>query len=212
MQACPYDALYINEDTGTAEKCHFCAHRTEVGLAPACAVVCPTEAIIPGDFDDPESRVSQMRAEGSASRPQGRGGHRAPTCSTGTCARPASIRDSRTLAGGSIWANPKVPGHRSRTRRPSWPPKPRRGEAPGARPTTCRASPDVGLEDLGYLFTKSLSAGVVPRLGLLLLRRWGFEGGITAGRHGASGLALFFLFLTGWLLVADLKRPSASST
>ncbi len=57
MQACPYDALYINESSGLAEKCHFCAHRTEVGLAPACAVVCPTEAIVPGDFDDRDSRV-----------------------------------------------------------------------------------------------------------------------------------------------------------
>ena len=60
MHACPYDALYINEANGTAEKCHFCAHRTEIGLAPACAVVCPTEAIIPGDFDDPTSVVSRM--------------------------------------------------------------------------------------------------------------------------------------------------------
>ena len=63
MQACPYDALYINEGTGTAEKCHFCAHRTELGMAPACAVVCPTEAIIPGDFHDPESVVSRMRKD-----------------------------------------------------------------------------------------------------------------------------------------------------
>jgi len=39
MQGCPYDALYLNDATGTAEKCHFCAHRTERGLAPACAVI-----------------------------------------------------------------------------------------------------------------------------------------------------------------------------
>ena len=64
MQGCPYDALYMNDATGTAEKCHFCAHRTEVGLAPACAVVCPTEAIVPGDFDDPRSRVSELRNSG----------------------------------------------------------------------------------------------------------------------------------------------------
>ena len=32
MQACPYDALYIDPDTNTAAKCHFCAHRVEVGL------------------------------------------------------------------------------------------------------------------------------------------------------------------------------------
>ena len=41
MHGCPYDALYINDSTGTAEKCHFCAHRTEQGLAPACAVNWP---------------------------------------------------------------------------------------------------------------------------------------------------------------------------
>ena len=58
MQGCPYDALYINESSGTAEKCHFCAHRVEVGLAPACAVACPTEAIIPGDFHDAGSGAS----------------------------------------------------------------------------------------------------------------------------------------------------------
>ena len=32
MQACPYDAIYIDPDTHTAAKCHYCAHRTDVGL------------------------------------------------------------------------------------------------------------------------------------------------------------------------------------
>ncbi len=64
MQGCPYDALYLNESKGTVQKCHFCAHRVEIGLAPACAVVCPTEAIIPGDFHDPASAVSQLKAGG----------------------------------------------------------------------------------------------------------------------------------------------------
>ena len=41
MQACPYDAIYLNEDTGGAEKCHYCAHRVEQGLKPACEIVCP---------------------------------------------------------------------------------------------------------------------------------------------------------------------------
>ena len=41
MQACPYDSIYIDPDDGTATKCHFCAHRTEVGLEPACVIVCP---------------------------------------------------------------------------------------------------------------------------------------------------------------------------
>ena len=56
MQACPYDALYIDPDTQTAAKCHFCAHRVEVGLEPACVIVCPERAIIAGDLDDPETR------------------------------------------------------------------------------------------------------------------------------------------------------------
>ena len=33
----------------------------QAGARP-CAVVCPTEAIVPGDFDDPDSRVSRLRA------------------------------------------------------------------------------------------------------------------------------------------------------
>ena len=63
MQACPYDALYLNEDLGAVEKCHFCAHRVDVGLQPACVNVCPVEAIIPGDMHDPESRVSKLIRE-----------------------------------------------------------------------------------------------------------------------------------------------------
>lgn len=51
MQACPYDSIYIDPDDGTAAKCHFCAHRTEVGLEPSCVVVCPEHAIIAGDLD-----------------------------------------------------------------------------------------------------------------------------------------------------------------
>ncbi len=60
LQACPYDAIYIDPETHTAAKCHFCAHRVEVGLEPSCAVVCPTHAIIAGDMDDPHSEISRV--------------------------------------------------------------------------------------------------------------------------------------------------------
>ena len=43
MNACPYDALYINPETNTAHKCNMCNHRVEVGLEPSCQIVCPTE-------------------------------------------------------------------------------------------------------------------------------------------------------------------------
>jgi Fe-S-cluster-containing dehydrogenase component/formate-dependent nitrite reductase membrane component NrfD len=60
MQACPYDAIYIDPDSSTAAKCHYCAHRTEIGLEPACVVVCPEQAIIAGDMDDRRSEISKM--------------------------------------------------------------------------------------------------------------------------------------------------------
>jgi len=60
MQACPYDALYIDPDTKTAAKCNFCAHRIELNLEPACVIVCPEEAIISGDLDVPESAISTL--------------------------------------------------------------------------------------------------------------------------------------------------------
>lgn len=62
MQACPYDAIYIDPDTHTAAKCHYCSHRVDIGLEPACAVVCPVHAIIAGDLDDPDSEISSVVA------------------------------------------------------------------------------------------------------------------------------------------------------
>src|SRR5499426_515742 len=67
MQACPYDALYIDPETRTAAKCHYCAHRIEVGLEPACVIVCPVQAIVPGDLDDPGSRIARLVASQQAS-------------------------------------------------------------------------------------------------------------------------------------------------
>ena len=60
MAACPYDAIFINPEDHSAEKCNFCAHRIDMGLEPACVVVCPTEAILVGDMNDPLSKVSQI--------------------------------------------------------------------------------------------------------------------------------------------------------
>lgn len=62
LQACPYDAIYIDPETHSAAKCHFCAHRVEVGLKPACEVVCPEQAILSGDLDDPASEISRTIA------------------------------------------------------------------------------------------------------------------------------------------------------
>ncbi len=63
MQACPYDAIHLDPETKTASKCHFCSHRVEVGLEPACVVVCPEHAILAGDLDDPESEIAKKIAK-----------------------------------------------------------------------------------------------------------------------------------------------------
>ncbi len=63
MQACPYDALYINPDKGTAAKCNYCAHRIENSYEPACVIVCPVEAIISGDLEDTNSSISELLYE-----------------------------------------------------------------------------------------------------------------------------------------------------
>ncbi|HJT66568.1 MAG TPA: 4Fe-4S dicluster domain-containing protein [Pyrinomonadaceae bacterium] len=60
MAACPYDAIFINPEDHSAEKCNFCAHRIDIGLEPACVVVCPTQAILVGDMNDPDSYVAQI--------------------------------------------------------------------------------------------------------------------------------------------------------
>ena len=66
MQACPYDSIYLDPETNTAAKCHFCAHRLDVGLEPACVVVCPEHAILAGDLNDPASEISRKLATAQA--------------------------------------------------------------------------------------------------------------------------------------------------
>jgi Fe-S-cluster-containing dehydrogenase component/formate-dependent nitrite reductase membrane component NrfD len=72
MAACPYDAIFINPDDHSAEKCNFCAHRIDVGLEPACVVICPTQAILVGDMNDGNSYVAQIvnREAVSVRRPE----------------------------------------------------------------------------------------------------------------------------------------------
>ncbi len=63
VQACPYDARFINPETNTADKCTFCVHRLEAGLLPACVETCVGGARIFGDLKDPQSQVSQLIAK-----------------------------------------------------------------------------------------------------------------------------------------------------
>jgi len=62
LQACPYDAIFIDPGDHTAEKCNFCSHRVDQGLLPSCVVVCPTQSLTFGDLDDPASRAARLVA------------------------------------------------------------------------------------------------------------------------------------------------------
>jgi Fe-S-cluster-containing dehydrogenase component/formate-dependent nitrite reductase membrane component NrfD len=59
MQGCPYDALYIDPDTSTAAKCNYCSHRVDSGREPACVTVCPEDAIIAGDIENPDTEIAE---------------------------------------------------------------------------------------------------------------------------------------------------------
>ncbi len=59
VQACPYDARFINHKTGKADKCTFCSHRIEAGLLPACVETCVGGARVFGDLNDPESEIGK---------------------------------------------------------------------------------------------------------------------------------------------------------
>ena len=62
MQACPYDARFINPKTGAADKCDFCLHRVENGIVPACVNTCEGRARVFGDINDPTSEIAKLIA------------------------------------------------------------------------------------------------------------------------------------------------------
>lgn len=45
---------------GNARKCHFCVHRLEEGMLPACTSTCVGRATYFGDANDPESLVHEL--------------------------------------------------------------------------------------------------------------------------------------------------------
>ncbi|MDX1775986.1 MAG: 4Fe-4S dicluster domain-containing protein [Desulfobulbales bacterium] len=58
MTACPYNARYYNREIKAIDKCDFCYRkRLQNGESiPACAEICPADALFFGDMSDQESR------------------------------------------------------------------------------------------------------------------------------------------------------------
>lgn len=62
VEACPYDARFLNPRTGTADKCDYCASTMGLGIPPACVLACPTHCRIFGNAADPDTPVAKALA------------------------------------------------------------------------------------------------------------------------------------------------------
>jgi Fe-S-cluster-containing dehydrogenase component len=204
IAACPYDAIFINPEDHSAEKCNFCAHRLEVGLEPACVVVCPTEAILIGNLRDPESRVAKFvnRDVVAVRRPEQetlpklfyKGAHQATL---------DPLAAQRPEGGIFLWSeqgrglpHQVVSGH------------------PGQANNVAAAmlSYDVphlapwGLPVSLYIWTKAIAAGsYLVAAVMVLLGRLDITS--TLWRWTTPLLSAFFLAITFALLIGDLEHP-----
>lgn len=197
MQACPYDAIYIDAQTNTAAKCNLCAHRVDNDLEPACVVVCPTHSIWVGDLDDPTSGISKLVSTNQTAV-------RTPEQNTGPnvfyLGADQAVLDplAAPVDDTYIWAKPDA--HRLETAG-DLPGNPRKG----SRTTLNTAHPRPwGWKVVTYLWTKGIGAGALAVAGLAILL--GIDFGVL-GDYVAPALAIFGAATTGALLVLDLKRP-----
>ena len=204
MAACPYDAIFINPEDHSAEKCNFCAHRIDMGLEPACVIVCPTEAILVGDMNDATSKVAKIvnREPVTVRRPEKetlpklfyKGAHQATL-------DPIAAR--RPRGGLFMWSEQKggeenvVSGNHDRSNTSaaallSY-------DIPHSIPWDWRVSL--------YTLTKGVAAGAY--LAAVLLLVLGFmDASNVVWRWVAPVLSGAFLALTGGLLIWDLEHPA----
>ncbi len=197
MQACPYDAIYIDEDTHTAAKCNFCAHRVDENLEPACVVVCPTHSIWVGDLDDPTSGISRLVNDNSTAV-------RSPEQNTGPNvfylgADRAVLEPLEAPVGTSyLYSRPDAQRSAMAAHSPSDP-------VTHAQTTLNTAHPRPwGWRVTTYLWTKSIGAGVLLIAALARFLGIHLE---TLGSIVAPAIAVSMIAITGVLLVLDLKRP-----
>lgn len=61
---CPYGVVFWNEAEQLPQKCTMCAHLLDAGeKKPRCVSCCPSNALVFGDLDDPNSEISRFLAE-----------------------------------------------------------------------------------------------------------------------------------------------------
>ncbi len=210
MQACPYDALYIDPAEHTAQKCNYCAHRVDVGLQPACVVVCPEQAIIAGDLDDPTTRIAQMVASEKLSQRAVEQGTRPNLWYRGAHQASLDPLESIDPGDGGIWQDPGR-SWLAVELSPDVPPAPgpkvvhEHPASPARVVYNSRHPMPWGWRVSSYFLTKGIAAGMMIVVALALMAganlasRW-----VLWGAPLAAGL---LLAATGVLLVWDLKRP-----
>ena len=234
MQACPYDALYIDPETNTAAKCNYCAHRVDVGLEPACVNVCPEHAIISGDMDDSNSEITELL---SRQQVKVRKAEKGTTPNLFYIdADDASLNPAATEKGGDyFWSSQaRGVGHYAKEAEKmafsngdivdalmKTEAAETAGEITKNGPSKsvdvllgkeARRIYDVadkgilwGWEVSAYVWTKAISAGSF--LVLFLAWAFGFAEVSPTTQYIAFGLGLFFLAATGLFLIKDLDRP-----
>lgn len=206
IAACPYDAIFINPEDHSAEKCNFCAHRLDVGLEPACVVVCPVEAILVGDLNDPTTKVAQLvgREPTNVRRPEKQTQPKL-FYKGASQATLDPLAAERPTGGLFMWSEQGDVPHQVTS-----------GFPQAAAPTNSSAAAVLSYDIPHrmpwdwrvslYTWTKAIAAGVylVP----LLLTLLGF-GSWTSSSWllGMPIVAGVFLALTGALLISDLEHP-----
>ncbi len=229
MQACPYDAIYIDPETHTAAKCNYCAHRVEMNLEPACVNVCPTQAIISGDLDNPLSKISQLVSRQQVTVRKPEKGTRPKlfyiegdeaSLTPGIAAQDnaymwssqsrgvghhAAARDSRDEKFAKVMGEASAVLDSIRNHIET-------ADQPASRASSARRVYDApakgvmwGWEVAAYIITKAISAGVIMVSFLSYLLG---ETTTTEPLWASVLLALIFLGATGALLVKDLDQPT----
>jgi Fe-S-cluster-containing dehydrogenase component/formate-dependent nitrite reductase membrane component NrfD len=204
MAACPYDAIFINPEDHSAEKCNFCAHRIDVGLEPACVVVCPTQAILIGDMNDQSSYVAQIvnREAVNVRRPEKetlpklfyKGAHQATL-------DPLAAR--RPEAGLFMWSEQRESHEHVVSGNPTY----NNSSAAALLSYDVAHSIPWDWRVSLYTWTKGIASGVYLVAALLVL--FGFiRGDDPIWVWGAPIVSGAFLGITGLLLIWDLEHPA----
>ena len=203
MAACPYDAIFINPEDHSAEKCNFCAHRLEVGLEPACVIVCPVEAILVGDLHDPASRVARYVNQDAVQVRRPEKGTRPKLYYKGAHAATLDPIAARQPPGGLfMWSQQPAGKNQLTSGHPS----------AGSSSAAALLSYDIGHHlpwdwRVGlYTWTKGIAAGTyLTGIALALLGLLPWEGSLL--RVGVPLVSGLFLVLTGLALIWDLEHP-----